>query len=169
MLGENKSSRALLVIDMTDQFAHKDGQCYVAASEEIIPFIHGELQYFRERMRPIIFCSARESGPVIRELSPRRGEFCLEKNYANAFLDTNLNYILFEQKVKNLTIVGLQFYKSVLLTAGAALEQGFSVVIPETCVCSDLEQDHMAALRLFDRWSKDLDMNININLKADNS
>jgi len=148
---------------MTDQFAHKDGARYVAASREIIPFVQGELQYFRDRMRPVIFCSTAARGSIIRELSPRRGEICIEKNTSNAFLHTNLAHLLVEQKVKTLTIAGLQLYSSVLLTAAAALELGFSVVVPETCVCSEHEQEHMAALRLFNRWSKEMAM------KADNS
>lgn len=163
MLGENKSRRALIVVNMTDHFAHQNGTRYVRTSKEIIPFVQGELQYFRDRMRPVIFCSTTASGNIIRELSPRRGEICIEKVRPNAFLNTNLGQILLDQKAQNLTIVGLQLYSSVLLTAAAALEQGFSVVVPETCVCSDHEQEHAAALRLFNRWSKEMDM------KADNS
>lgn len=163
MLGENKSRRALIVVNMTDHFAHQDGACYIKTSKEIIPFVQGELQYFRDRMRPVIFCSTKARGNIIRELSPRRGEICIEKEKANAFLNTNLGQILLDQKVKNLTIVGLQLYNSVLLSAAAALLEGFSVVVPETCVCSDREQEHLAALRLFNRWSKEMDM------KADNS
>lgn len=154
MLGENKSRRALIIVNMTDNFAHQNGANYIAASKEIIPFVQGELQYFRDRMRPVVFCNSAKNSAIIRELSPRRGEICIEKDKYNAFLNTNLDHILQEQKVENLTIVGLQLHSSILLTAAAALAQGFSVVVPETCVCSDHEQEHLAALRLFNLWSK---------------
>ena len=143
---------------MTTKFLHSQSESYIRASEEIIPFVQGELQYFRERMRPVIFCNTIQNGSVIRELSPRIDEICIEKSRSNAFMFTNLNIFLKEKKVVNLTIVGVQLYNNILLTAAAALEQGFSVVVPETCVCSDSEQDHQAALRLFNRWSKEVSL-----------
>ena len=71
MLGENKSGRALIIVNMTDHFAHQNGARYVTASqEEIIPFVQGELQYFRDRMRPVVFCSMAQSGSIIHGIKP---------------------------------------------------------------------------------------------------
>ncbi len=154
MAHENTLGRALLVIDMTHKFAHCESSFYINNATDIIPFIQGELQYFRDRMRPIIFCSTALSGSIIRELSPRQGELCVEKKSYNAFLNTNLVNLLAKNNIQKITLVGLQLYDSILVTAASALELGFSVVVPETCVASDNELDHIAALQLINRWSK---------------
>lgn len=163
MLGENRSERAILVLDMINEFAHKEGRQYEVSTVDIVPFIQGELQYFRERMRPVIFCNTlvdyetREEGEnfateVIQALSPRTGEVCLSKTRPNAFFRTDLADILLSLRVRNLTIVGAFSHTSVITTAACALERGLSVVVPETCVCAPYPQDHAAALRLINRW-----------------
>lgn len=163
MLGENRSERAILVLDMINEFAHKEGRQYEPATTDIVPFVQGELQYFRERMRPVIFCntlvayepmddSNNFAAEVIQALSPRTGEICISKTRPNAFFRTDLADILGTLRVRNLTIVGAFSHTSVLMTAACALDQGFSVVVPETCVCASNGQDHAAALRLVNRW-----------------
>lgn len=158
MLGENKFGRAIIVVDMVEDLDHKNGNAYMAVSKEIIPFVQGELQYFRDRMRPVIFCSTAENSKVIRELSPRAGDINIKKTRPNAFFNTELSNILDSLNIKIITIVGMPLHTSVLLTAAAAIDHGLSVVVPETCVCSIDEQDHVAALRLVNRWSREMSM-----------
>ncbi len=114
--------------------------------------MQGELQYFRERMRPVIFCNTVGNGGVIQALLPRTGEVCVSKTGPNAFYETELLTVLKSLKVTYLTIVGAFSHASVLATAIAALDHGFSVVVPETCVCAADTNDHVAALRLINRW-----------------
>ncbi len=158
MLGENRSERAILVVDMINEFADSTGNSFIPGAKEIIPYILGELQYFRERMRPVIFCNTQwvksvgQQSEVIRELSPRTKEICINKPRPNAFFNTELKSVLDQLKVKNLTIVGVPFHTSIVLSAASALDNGFSVVVPETCVCSANEQDYTSALRIFTRW-----------------
>lgn len=165
LLGENRSERAIIILDMINEFAHIEGKRYEAATLDIIPYVQGELQYFRERMRPVVFCNthagenpselsdaSRFDREVIQALSPRTGEICLKKSRPNAFFGTELSNTLHGLKVRKLTIVGAFSHTSVLVTAAAAIDHGFSVVVPETCVCAGNVQDHAAALRLINRW-----------------
>lgn len=158
MLGENRSERAILVVDMINEFADNSGGSFISQTKEIIPYVLGELQYFRERSRPVLFCntvwekSNEHSRAVIRELSPRSKEICINKTRPDAFFNTELKSVLEQLKVKNVTIVGVPFHTSILLTAAAAMDYGYSVVVPETCVCSAHEQDYTAALRIITRW-----------------
>lgn len=161
MLGENRSGRAIVLVDLINEFAHVEGPGYMPSAPDIIPLVQGELLYFRERMRPVLFCNSTVShdnsffNEVIRELTPRTGEICIRKSRPDAFFGTDLAHILKNLKVKNLTIVGMSLTKSIILTAASALQYGYSVVVPETCVCSTNEQDHLAALRLLSLWSND--------------
>lgn len=164
MLGENRSERAILILDMINDLAHPEGRNFVASTADIIPFVQGELQYFRERMRPVVFCSTQMNdnvddlgndgleARVIQALSPRTGEISIAKPRPNAFFATDLLRVLQGLKVKTLTIVGVFSHTSVITTTASALDQGFSVVVPETCICAQDALDHAAALRLINRW-----------------
>lgn len=160
MLSEDRSERALLILDMINDVAHPGGRNYDASTADIIPFVQGELQYFRERMRPVIFCNTGvkhtsiygNPDQVIQALSPRTGEICVKKGRPNAFFGTELLHVLNTHKVTNITIVGAFSHTSVIATALAALDHGISVVVPETCVCAADLHDHTAALRLINRW-----------------
>ena len=164
---KSKSERALLIVDMINDYAHESGGQYMAKTKDLIPYILGELRYFRERMRPVFFCNdivvpphgvhpdeALFRAEVVQELSPRTGEGCLHKTRPNAFFKTDLAVSLSKLNVEQLTIVGVSFADSVLLTAASALDNGIKVVVPETCVASDNERDHQAAMRLLQLWQK---------------
>jgi nicotinamidase-related amidase len=162
LFDENRSERAIIILDMINDIAHIEGQRYEAATADIIPFLQGELQYFRDRMRPVIFCNTSSYKPasrknsfgreVIQALSPRTGEICLSKTRPNAFFETDLLMTLSHLKVKTLTIVGAFSHTSVITTAASALDFGFSVVVPETCVCASSPEDQATALRLLSCW-----------------
>ena len=161
MLGEERSERVILILDMINDIAHSQGRNFAPSTLDIIPFVQGELRYFRERMRPVIFCNTVGSlsdeaqehpSRVIQALSPRTGEITVSKTRPNAFFGTDLLSVLKTHKAKTLTIVGAFSHTSVLATALSALDHSFLVVVPETCVCAADVNDHVAALRLINRW-----------------
>lgn len=155
---ENRSEQAIIILDMINDLAHPQGSNYEPATAEIIPFLEGELKYFRERMRLVIFChTASEqtnqfNAQVIQALSPRSKEILIKKHGPNAFFGTDLAQILRDNKVKNITIAGVFTHTNVIRSVAGALDHGFSVVVPETCTCARNPQDHQAALHLMDRW-----------------
>jgi nicotinamidase-related amidase len=162
--GIDRSERAILVVDMINRFAHASGPEYVEGVAEILPFILGELQYFRERMRPVIFCNTQGGGflggesaqqnvqQVITIMSPRAQEICIDKSRPNSFFNTDLASILSSMNVVGLTIVGVMSHTSILLTAAAALDYGFVPAVPETCISAPKSTDHQAALKILYRW-----------------
>lgn len=159
MPSENRSEQAIIVLDMINDIAHPESKNFEQATSEIIPLLQGELKYFRERMRPVIFCQTQSgkteksfSEQVIQPLSPRAQEISIAKKTDNAFLGTDLYEILVKLKIERLSIVGAFTHTSVIKTVGSALDLGFSVVVPETCVCAKSQQDHLAALHLINRW-----------------
>lgn len=154
----NRSERALLLIDITNSFMHPESMNYIASTKEIIPYIAGELAYFRERQRLVIYCSklaepalAFES-QIIQDLLPRSGEIHLFKSARSAFHHSGLKELLDRHNVGQVTIVGVNLATSILLTAASALDAGFKVVVPETCVASRDEKEHQAGLRIVTAW-----------------
>lgn len=164
---KNRSERAIIVLDMINYLANPLGGGYHTGSSDIIPFIQGELNYFRERARPVIFAnsvftkiaglnheSVMFNEKVIDLLSPREKEICLKKTRPNAFFNTELEAWLEKLAVGALTIVGMFTHSSILTTAGSALDLGLNVVVPEPCVFSNDIHAHDMALNLIRYWTK---------------
>lgn len=147
---KSQSDRALIIIDMTP-----DKVAEVPGARDLIRYIRGELRYFRERGRPVIFaCTEGPGGKpgVIPELTPRAGETVLYRQAPSAFHDTGLDDVL-PDEVRRLTLVGIDTPTSILLTAGDAYSRGFQVVVPEPCACATDPADHEYAMRLIrDLW-----------------
>lgn len=141
---KKKSDRALLVLDM-----HESWVANIEAAVEIVPYIRGELRYFRERDRPIFFALHRaEESKIVADLTPRDRENVMVRDAPSAFFGTLLEDALRENDVSRLTIVGLETCTSVLVTAADALARGFKVIVPDPCVAAKDPRDHRAALRL---------------------
>lgn len=144
-----ESDRALLILDMTaDRVTGPDA---VPGATQIVRYVQGELRYFRERGRPVIFAltapDLSEPPAILQELTPRSDERVLLKAAPSAFYDTDLGEVLKAQRVRRLTLVGLETHTSVLLSAADAVARGLHVVVPDPCVCSANPDDHRFALR----------------------
>jgi hypothetical protein len=146
-----ESDRALILLDTTlDRFR---GHRAVPGAASILRYVQGELRYFRERGRPIVFAHDELASLVIQELTPRSDEFVLRKPAPSAFFRTELDTLLARLRVRRLTLVGLETHTSVLLTAADALSRGFEVVVPDPCVVARDVASHEAALRLLrEHW-----------------
>lgn len=144
--GGAESDRALVVLDMTlDRFR---GPRAVVGAGAVVRFVQGELRYFRERGRMVVFAHDETALPVIQELTPRSDERVLKKPAHSAFFGTELDGLLRAQRVRRITLVGLETHTSVLLTAACALARGYDVIVPDPCVVAGDVDAHDAALRL---------------------
>jgi nicotinamidase-related amidase len=123
----------------------------IPGATQIVRYVQGELRYFRERGRPVVFaCTAEdlEKPPaILAELTPRSDERVMFKHVPSAFYDSDLGETLAAQRIKRLTLVGTETHTSVLLTAADAIARGFEVVVPDPCVCARDPLDHKFALR----------------------
>lgn len=143
-----ESDRALLVLGM--DAAHGAA---VAGVDEIVRFIAGELRYFRERGRLVVFVA---EGPMLAGLVPRSGEQVVHAPpHGSAFMAPVLSELLARERIRRITLVGVETHTAVLLTAADAVARGFAVVVPETCVCAADRRSHDAALHLIrTSWSQ---------------
>ena len=86
-----ESDRALVVLDMSVERCR--GSAAVTGAAEIVRFIQGELRYFRERGRLVVFAT-HDGGPIIPELTPRSDEITLATTVPSAFFATDLDAII---------------------------------------------------------------------------
>lgn len=145
-----ESDRALLILDMG--LSRVRGSDAVVGAEHLVRFIQGELRYFRERGRFVVFANGSVDNlgadVVIPELTPRSDEIRLSLSAPSAFFGTDLDRLLQKHGVRRLTLVGVETHTAVLLTGGDALARGYEVVVPEPCVCANDVVAHDTALRL---------------------
>lgn len=146
----DESDRALLILDMSVERVR--GSAAVVGANQIVRFIQGELRYFRERGRLVVFANTvgdnQQDDVVIPELTPRSNEVRMRLSSPSAFFDTNLHELLQKQAVRRLTLVGLETHTAVLQTASDAFARGYEVVVPDPCVCANDDVAHQAALLL---------------------
>lgn len=164
--------RALLVIDMLEDFVEREGRLRVPDAERIVPAVQGELQAARKRGELIVFlCDSHaeddsefsrmgwpvhavkgsRGAQVVRALAPAAGEIVVEKTTYSGFYGTRLDEILRDHGVNTLRLAGCVTNICVLYTAADAAMRGFDVEVPRRAVAGLDPEDHGFALRQMER------------------
>ncbi|MCM8798423.1 MAG: cysteine hydrolase [Candidatus Omnitrophica bacterium] len=158
--------KALLIIDMLNDFVLKGAPLEVPRAREIIPKIREEIDKAHKENIPIIYiCDAHrkddvefkvwpshavkgtKGADVIEELKPQEGDHIVYKTTYSGFYKTELEKLLKKLKVNALILTGILTNICVLYTGVDALMRGFSVEIPEGCTAGLNTEDEKFALR----------------------
>ena len=161
-----RSKKALLIIDMLNDFVLKGAPLEVPSARGIIPRIKEEIEKARKEKIPIFYiCDAHKKDDpefkvwpphaiqgtkgqeVIEELKPQKNDFIIFKTTYSGFYKTNLEKLLRKLKIEELIITGILTNICVLYTAVDALMRGFKVEIPEGTVAGLNPDDEKFALR----------------------
>lgn len=159
--------RALLVIDMIEDFAHEGGALYCGPSmERIIPVIRREIDRARGAGEPVVYLTdahlpddaefqvfpphaivGSKGAQVIPELAPTAADVVIPKRRYSGFFGTDLDITLRERGIDTLRLVGDCTNICVLYTAADARNLGYAVEVIEDGVTSFDEEAHRDALR----------------------
>jgi nicotinamidase-related amidase len=159
--------RALVVIDMIEDFVREGGALYCGPSmARIVPVIQHELDGARARGEPVVYLKddhlpddaefaqfpphaivGSKGAEIVPEVAPRDGDIVIPKRRYSGFFGTDLDITLRERDVDTLRLVGDCTNICVLYTAADARNLGYAVEIVRDGVTSfDLEA-HADALR----------------------
>ena len=158
--------KALLVIDMLEDFIAKDGALSTGpAGEEIIGFIKKKIEEFRNNGDKIIYicdnhevddkefdmfpahCIAKSDGSkIIKELEPINGDKIIKKRRYSSFYGTDLDLYLRENNINEIYLVGVCTNICVLYTAADGRNISYEVSIYKDGVASFDEEAHKFAL-----------------------
>lgn len=164
-------SKALLVIDMLNDFIDEKGSLFIGGvGKSIIPFIKGKIAEFRQMAFPVIFicdnhekddkefemfpphCIANTWGSkIIEEFEVNNEEKIIKKRRYSAFYGTDLDLYLREKGIEEIHLVGVCTNICVLYTAKDARERGYVVKIYKDGVASFDEKAHEFALKEAER------------------
>jgi nicotinamidase-related amidase len=161
-----KNKKALLIVDMLNDFVLKGAPLEVPRAREIVPHIKEEIDKARKEKIPIIYlCDAHSKDDpefkvwpshavkgtkgqeIIVELKPEKRDFVIFKTTYSGFYKTKLEKLLRKLKVEKLIVTGILTNICVLYTAVDALMRGFDVEIPEKAVAGINPEDEKFALR----------------------
>ncbi len=166
MVEKDKRKRALLVIDMLNDFIREGAPLRVPGGEKIVKNIQRKLREARRKGIPIIYLcdqhrrrdpefrvwpphavKGTEGAEVVKELKPQEGDWVIPKTTYSGFFGTRLQKTLRGLKVTELIITGVCTEICILYTAADAYMHGFQVEVPEGCVAGLTREDHRFALR----------------------
>lgn len=164
-----KHKKALLIIDMLNDFVREGAPLEVPSTRNIVPHIKKEIKKSRREGNPIIYiCDTHHEqdrefvkmdwpvhaikgttgSEVIEDLEPKEEDIFIEKTTYSAFYNTNLNKILEELEINTLRITGTVTHICILFTAAEGGIRGYDVEVPSSCVAGLDENDEKFALRL---------------------
>jgi nicotinamidase/pyrazinamidase len=160
-------TRALVVIDMIEDFVREGGALYCGPSmAQIVPVIQGELERARSGGELVVYLkddhlpddaefaqfpphaiSGTSGARIVPELEPHAADIVIPKRRYSGFFGTDLDITLRERGVDTLRLVGDCTNICVLYTAADARNLGYAVEVVRDGVTSfDLEA-HADALR----------------------
>ncbi len=158
--------KALLVIDMLNDFVREGAPLEVPQTRRIIPNIARRIEEARAKGVPVVYIcdSHREDDPefkvwprhavrgtegaeVVDELRPKEGDMVVPKVSYSGFFQTDLDDRLRSLGVEELILTGCVTNICVLYTAVDAYMRGYYVDVPEDSVAALDPEDHRFALR----------------------
>jgi len=161
------TKKALLVIDMLNDFIREKGKLYIGKrGEEIILPIQRELISFREKDNPIFYIcdchrfddkefklfpshcvSGTKGAEIIEELKPAHNDFIIHKRRYSGFFQTDLDISLREKGISEIELVGVCTNICVLYTAASARMLDYKVTVLKDAVASFDDDAHNFALQ----------------------
>ncbi len=161
--------RALLVVDMLNDFIQEDGALSVGpAGKEIIPHIKDKLKDYRKNGEFIFFvvdqhlsddgeftmfpphCLKGEKGAeLVSELRPENSsqEIVIPKRRFSAFYGTDLDLTLREKGIEKMELTGVCTNICIIYTAADARMREYEVEVNPSTVASFDEEAHRFALK----------------------
>lgn len=159
--------KALLIIDMLNDFIKKDGKLYIGASGgKIILPIQKELERFRKEKDLVFYIcdhhrpddkefnlfpphclSGTEGANIIEELKPLQNDLIIHKRRYSGFFQTDLDISLREEGIMELELVGVCTNICVLYTAVSARMLNYKVTVLKDAVASFDQRAHDFALK----------------------
>ncbi len=170
----DKSSAALLIIDMISDFEFEDSEKLLPFAEAIakniselkkraqkanvaVVYVNDNFGKWRSDFRKQLKHSQSKSvrgHKIARLLAPKKEDYFVLKAKHSAFYSTTLDILLNYLGAKKLILTGAATDICVLFTANDAYMRDFDLFIPRDCVAANDEKTNDAALEYMERILK---------------
>ena len=160
---------ALIVVDMLNEYDHEDAAVLVDSVRAALPAMCGLVERARREQTPIVYVNdnygdwsagrpeivqraiAGRARDVVEPIVPADGTWFIAKARHSIFYETQLEYLLREQEVDRVVLVGQVTEQCILYSALDAYVRHFDVAVPSDAVAGIHPDLADAALRMMER------------------
>jgi nicotinamidase-related amidase len=163
--------RALIVVDMLNDFVDEKGALYCGPSaRDIIPFIKTRIADYRKTGEAVIYIqdshleddkeferfpkhsvSGTWGHQIVPELAPRPGDAVIQKRRYSGFFGTGLGDFLREHHIRDVEVVGVCTNICVMDTVGGLANRDYNITVPRAGVADFDAEFHEFALKRMDK------------------
>jgi nicotinamidase-related amidase len=166
-MGMVSTDRALLVIDMLEDFVRRGAPLEVPETRRILPALRRRIARARKERELVVYLcdSHRKNDPefarmgwpshavagtpgavVVAAISPEPGDIIVEKKAYSGFHRTSLQSVLLRRGIRKLSLAGCVTSICILYTAADAAMRGYEVTVDEALVAGLDRKTHAFAL-----------------------
>jgi nicotinamidase-related amidase len=158
--------KALLVLDMLNDFIHKGGALYCGeAAETIVPFIKSKIDDFRSNGNPVMYiqdshdaddkefqqfpkhCVGGTKGAEIIDELKTPDMVKIDKKTYDGFYNTSLGDVLQRGGIDEVHLVGVCTSICIMETASSLAKRGYAIVVYKDGVADLDDESHRFALK----------------------
>ncbi len=160
---------ALIVVDMLNEYDHEDADVLVESVREALPAMRRLVDRAHEERTAVVYvndnygdwsagrpelierAAAGRARDLVEPIAPADGTWFIAKARHSIFYETQLEYLLREQEVERIVLVGQVTEQCILYSALDAYVRRFSVAVPRDAVAGIHADLAACALRMMQR------------------
>ena len=160
---------ALIVVDMLNEYDHEDAQTLVDNVRAALPAMQGLVERAADEETPIIYVNdnygdwsagrpeiveraiAGRARDLVEPIAPPEGTWFISKARHSIFYETQLEYLLREQEIDRVVLIGQVTEQCILYSALDAYVRHFGLAVPCDAVAGIHADLADAALRMMER------------------
>ena len=160
---------ALIVVDMLNEYDHEDAEVLVESVRTALPAMRGLVARAAQEETAIVYVNdnygdwsagrpeiveraiAGRAGELVEPIAPADGTWFISKARHSIFYETQLEYLLREQGIERVVLVGQVTEQCILYSALDAYVRHFNLAVPCDAVAGIHADLADAALRMMER------------------
>jgi len=160
---------ALIVVDMLNEYDHEDADVLVENVRAVLPSMRDLVQRAEREGMPVVYVNdnygdwsagrpeiveraiAGKAADLVEPIAPGDGTWFITKARHSIFYETQLEYLLREQGIERVVLVGQVTEQCILYSALDAYVRHFALAVPRDAVAGIHEDLVDAALRMMER------------------
>jgi nicotinamidase-related amidase len=160
---------ALIVVDMLNEYDHEDADVLVQSVRDALRPMQRLVERARQDGVPVVYVNdnngdwgagrpelleraiAGRAGELVEPIAPAEGTWFIAKARHSIFYETQLEYLLREQEIERIVLVGQVTEQCILYSALDAYVRHFAVAVPRDAVAGIHPDLADCALRMMER------------------